>query len=154
MKTKKQPGFTLIEIIVVLIIIGVLAAAAVSNIFSWISKSKASEAMTTLSAYKNIIEGCIQIHPGQEGQCSSFYQGLPPSTSNFVYCQACGGIMLLGPYPPYDNRPNNWYISACDPNSIGSGQMVSWAYTSCITMTRTNGGVYTCSATGSYQGVC
>jgi prepilin-type N-terminal cleavage/methylation domain-containing protein len=151
---KIKKGFTLIEIVAVLIIVGVLATMALSNIFLWISKSTVSEAMTTMSAYKNVIEACIQTHPGSEGQCSSSYIALPSDTKNFRYCQLCGGRISMIDYAPYDGIPN-WNFSACGLNSpIVSLGMFNSFYADCITLTRTDGGVYTCLGRGTFQGVC
>src|SRR5438105_1820544 len=60
MNNKKNSGFTLIEIIVVLIILGVLAAIALPNLFGNINRSRAAEAMASISTYKTQVEGCLQ----------------------------------------------------------------------------------------------
>lgn len=52
---KKEQGFTLIEIIVVIIMIGVLAAIAVPIYTGYIYKARSSEAITTLGAVKTFM---------------------------------------------------------------------------------------------------
>src|SRR5208283_1893599 len=63
-KMNNKSGFTLIEIIVVLIIIGVLAAIALPNLFSNVPRSQGSAALATADDYKTTIETCLIRNPG------------------------------------------------------------------------------------------
>ncbi len=57
--SNKKKGFTLLEIIVVLIIVGVLAAIALPNLFGQVERNRAQEALTFFSSIKSAVEACV-----------------------------------------------------------------------------------------------
>jgi prepilin-type N-terminal cleavage/methylation domain-containing protein len=81
---RQQKAFTLIEIIVVLIILGILASLALSSYFSWIKKSQAAEGFATINSLKAQLVPCLRVHQGNEGVCipnASVYDASP----NYIY---------------------------------------------------------------------
>jgi type IV pilus assembly protein PilA len=86
MKRRNTDGFTLIEIVVVLIIVGILATIALPSLFSNVSKSRAVEAMGVIGSYRALVEGCIIKYAGSNNSaCSSANLGNPASSPNFTY---------------------------------------------------------------------
>lgn len=58
MNVNKKSGFTLLEIIVVIIIVGVLASLALPQFFSTVEYSRSSEALSNLMQIRTSMEGC------------------------------------------------------------------------------------------------
>lgn len=81
MNAKKQQGFTLIELMIVIAIIGILAAVAVPQYADYIRKSKFSEVVAFTTSVKTIVSLCAQETNGL-GNCTpgtgpNNYAGIP-----------------------------------------------------------------------------
>ena len=136
-RVRRKSGFTLIEIVVVLIIVGILAAIGLPEIFSNVSSSRGAEGMAALSTYKSQTEGCLLAHYGTATTaCTWANLNLAVSSGNFSYT--------------FTTAPSNsTYVYAIKATNN--------TYTS-DTITLSRNGVftsgYTCTGAANYAGFC
>ena len=67
----KKSGFTLLEIIIVIIIVGVLASLALPRFFRTVEYSRSTEAMQSLSSIRNSVERCY-LQRSSYATCNAF----------------------------------------------------------------------------------
>ncbi|HOB95477.1 MAG TPA: prepilin-type N-terminal cleavage/methylation domain-containing protein [Aquabacterium sp.] len=80
MKRAAQKGFTLIELMIVVAIIGILAAVALPAYQQYTKKAKFSEVVLASSAPKIAVEGCAQIENALT-DCDGGANGIPADIS-------------------------------------------------------------------------
>ena len=97
---QNQAGFTLIEIITVLIILGILAAVAVPKLMDITAdargkamKGALAEGMATMSAaYAKLM---LEDGLATTGEVAAYATSNPPASDEFAYAFAAGGLVTV-----------------------------------------------------------
>ena len=93
---KVQQGFTLIELMIVVAIIGILAAVAIPSYQNYTNKAKFSEVVNATAPFKAAVEECVS-----DGTCTTgsgaatTITGITPGTSGFPTDAGANGKYVL-----------------------------------------------------------
>ena len=118
MKTFNRKGFTLVELMIVVAIIGILAAIAVPNFISMQYKTKRGEIPTNLKAIKTS-EVAYESNFDVYVTCSA-YPGSPTKTTQQWTKSSSGGFSTLGWTPDGDVR-GSYQVATTTTNFTATG---------------------------------
>ncbi len=147
-KMNKKSGFTLLEIIVVLIIVGVIATMALPNLFQNVERQRSQEALNTLGAVKTAVEQCALLNNGSYAPCGSFaaigmadpsFNAANNAGSNFAYT-----------FNPVPTATTYSLVATRVAGPAGAPP----AAVPTVTIARLDTGAITCAGTNAYAGVC
>jgi len=137
-----QKGFTLIELMIVVAIIGILAAIAIPQYQNYIAKSQVSRAMGETSSVKTAVESCIN-----EGKTAATKCQLGITNSN-IQATTVGGT----PAAPTSGTGTN-AAELTETTKIvatfgdGAAATLKTSGQNTLTWARDNTGSWTCSTT-------
>jgi len=95
---KAQAGFTLIELMIVVAIIGILAAVAIPAYQDYVVKAKFSEVESIANAYKTAVAACMQEN-GAATDCDNGANGVPATqaTTHVASVTVADGVITVVP---------------------------------------------------------
>jgi prepilin-type N-terminal cleavage/methylation domain-containing protein len=119
---RTQTGFTLIELMIVVAIIGILAAIAIPQYSNYVSRTRASNAVSEMAVYRTAIAVCMAEQLNGAADCGAFGEnGIPAALVPTLNVTASPAITSAG---------GQVILTATTGATDGGGEQLSYILTS------------------------
>jgi general secretion pathway protein G len=118
---KKQGGFTLLELLIVIVIIGILALLIIPNITSAPKKARDTKRKTDITTVRKALEEYFvnnNVYPGTAGDAATVLAGNAAGTATTgPLTTGTAPIMKAVPVDPKNVAPNTYVYTPANSNS-------------------------------------
>ena len=148
-RLNNKSGFTLLEIIIVIIILGVLASLALPKLVGQIEVSRGSEALGQFQAIKDAMHQCSGYNNyANYLNCDTYVKlGLKDNGAGEIGGAALPYHFTYGVSPAFDG-PKTAYTVTATRSAVENG-----VTTDTVVMKVSTGGIVTRSGTGAFAGI-
>ncbi|MCP1624848.1 pilin [Pseudomonas nitroreducens] len=139
---KAQKGFTLIELMIVVAIIGILAAVAIPQYQDYTIKAKVGNALTAGDSLKTAVALCAQEAGGVLTSCDDGAAGIPTFTATKEVASATvtDGVIVLTLGTGIGTGVDGQTITMT-PTSTAGGSALTWANSTSVSNTVASGAI-------------
>jgi len=139
MKKQAQAGFTLIELMIVVAIIGILAAVAIPAYSDYTMKAKVANIQAAADSLKTAVALCAQEASGELADCDNGSGGIPAAnaftaTKEVASAAVTNGTIVLTTAATLGDGANTKTVTFAPTLAAGASNM-TWAVSTTITNT-------------------
>ncbi|AKE52629.1 pilin [Kangiella geojedonensis] len=130
MQTKKQAGFTLIELMIVVAIVGILAAVAIPAYQDYIKRSKVSELLGAMAACKTSVSETYSSNGNNLGSIDTAASGCNTTATQYMSQLAVSSGVITVTATNIGTGVDNGTLSLTPTEDTTNGIVTDWTCSS------------------------